>query len=73
MNNKFISIMTARIVRDFNPLQIVLFGSQARGDAHRHSDIDLLVVFSEQARIKGKLLLIFELPWLTYPWLRTSL
>ena len=72
MNNKFISIMTARIVRDFNPLQIVLFGSQARGDAHRHSDIDLLVVFSELSD-KGKLLLIFELPWLTYPWLRTSL
>ena len=47
MNNKFISIMTERIVRDFDPLQIILFGSQARGDADRDSDIDLLVVFSE--------------------------
>ena len=53
MNNEFISIMTARIVRDFDPLQIVLFGSQARGDAHRHSDIDLLIVFSELSD-KGK-------------------
>ena len=47
MNNEFISIMTERIVQDFDPLQIILFGSQARGDADRRSDIDLLVVFSE--------------------------
>jgi len=47
MNNEFISIMTERIVREFDPLQIILFGSQARGDADRHSDIDLLVVFAE--------------------------
>ncbi len=47
MNNDFISIMTERIVRDFDPLQIILFGSQARGDADRDSDIDLLVVFAE--------------------------
>ena len=47
MNNEFISIMTDRIVREFDPLQIILFGSQARGEADRHSDIDLLVVFAE--------------------------
>ena len=47
MNNDFISIMTERIVRDFDPLQIILFGSQARGDADGYSDIDLLVVFAE--------------------------
>ena len=47
MNNKFISIMTERIVREFDPLQIILFGSQARGDADPDSDIDLLVVFAE--------------------------
>ena len=49
MHNKFIAIMTERIVHDFDPLQIILFGSQARGDADRHSDIDLLVVFAELA------------------------
>lgn len=47
MNNEIISTMTDRIIRDFDPLQIILFGSQARGDTHAHSDIDLLVVFSE--------------------------
>ena len=47
MNNDFISIMTERIVREFDPLQIILFGSQARGDTDADSDIDLLVVFAE--------------------------
>ncbi|MDE0469238.1 MAG: HEPN domain-containing protein [Candidatus Poribacteria bacterium] len=47
MNNEFISIMTERIVREFDPLQIILFGSQARGDADQDSDIDLLVIFAE--------------------------
>lgn len=39
-----IAEMTARIVRDFDPLRIVLFGSHARGDASPSSDVDLLVV-----------------------------
>ena len=30
-----------------DPLQIILFGSQARGDADQQSDINLLVVFAE--------------------------
>ena len=47
MNNELISTMTARIVRNFHPVQIILFGSHARGDADPQSDIDLLVVFSE--------------------------
>ena len=49
MNNEHIATMTDRIVRDFHPVQIILFGSYARGEAHPHSDIDLLVVFSECA------------------------
>src|SRR3954453_14586701 len=37
--------MTRRIVARFDPLQVILFGSRARGDAHADSDVDLLVVF----------------------------
>ena len=48
-NNKHIATMRNRIVRDFHPVQIILFGSHARGEAHPHSDVDLLVVFSECA------------------------
>lgn len=36
--------MVRRIVEGFNPLSVVLFGSHARGEAKRDSDIDLLVV-----------------------------
>ena len=39
-----IPAMTQRIVLGFKPLRVILFGSQARGDASQHSDIDLLVV-----------------------------
>ncbi len=39
-----IGIMVERITSLFNPDQIILFGSQARGDAGVDSDIDLLVV-----------------------------
>ena len=36
--------MVKRIVRQFDPEQVILFGSQARGDAGPDSDVDLLVV-----------------------------
>jgi len=36
--------MVRRIVKQFDPEQIVLFGSHARGGADADSDVDLLVV-----------------------------
>ncbi len=37
-----------RIVANINsPSRVILFGSQARGDADRHSDLDLMVVERE--------------------------
>lgn len=39
-----VAAMAEQIVRAAQPLQIILFGSQARGDAHRWSDVDFLVV-----------------------------
>lgn len=39
-----IRLMTDRIVEQFDPLQVVLFGSFARGEERANSDVDLLVV-----------------------------
>lgn len=39
--------MVARIVRQFDPEKIILFGSHARGDAGKWSDVDLLVVMPD--------------------------
>ncbi len=36
--------MARRIVRKFRPERVILFGSQARGDAGPDGDVDLLVV-----------------------------
>ena len=42
-----IKVMADRIVRDYDPVKIILFGSHARGVAGPESDIDLLVVLPE--------------------------
>ena len=39
-----IPVMVERIVQEFHPLRVILFGSQARGEAGRWSDVALLVV-----------------------------
>ncbi len=46
---ELLPIMLDRIVRGFQPLRIILFGSQARDQADPASDIDLLVVLPEVA------------------------
>jgi predicted nucleotidyltransferase len=42
-----IETMMERIVRHFQPLQLILFGSHARGEATPRSDVDLLVVMPQ--------------------------
>lgn len=38
--------MVQRIVRQFHPERVILFGSHARGEAGADSDVDLLVVMA---------------------------
>jgi len=42
-----IQAIADRIAARFNPHKIILFGSQARGDWHPHSDVDLLVIIDD--------------------------
>lgn len=46
-----------RIVEVARPQQIILFGSAARGDMNRHSDVDLLIVKdgAHRRRLAGRI------------------
>ena len=46
MTADMLSIMVNRIVGRFKPARILLFGSQARGDAREWSDVDLMIVMN---------------------------
>jgi predicted nucleotidyltransferase len=46
--------MVRRIVRQFHPDRVILFGSHARGDAGPDSDVDLLVVMPVQGSRREK-------------------
>jgi predicted nucleotidyltransferase len=43
-------LATVRLVAEFHPQRVILFGSQARGRADARSDVDLLVICSVPAQ-----------------------
>ncbi|MCZ7402334.1 MAG: nucleotidyltransferase domain-containing protein [Candidatus Methanoperedens sp.] len=44
ISHEILDEVARRIVEKFHPEKIILFGSQARGTADSHSDVDLLVI-----------------------------
>ena len=42
--NQLLGTVCQRLVAGFSPEKIILFGSQARGTADEHSDVDILVI-----------------------------
>lgn len=42
----YLRTITEVLVRAFSPVQIILFGSFARGDQNRASDLDLIIIAS---------------------------
>jgi len=44
VNDTIINQMAECIVKEVNPVRIILFGSAARGQVHEDSDVDLLVI-----------------------------
>ena len=50
VDESVIDYVTRTIVEHFHPQRIILFGSHARGDARRDSDLDLCVVMETSER-----------------------
>ncbi len=44
VNQETVQAMVDRIVQKFNPQKVILFGSYARGNPTKDSDVDLLVI-----------------------------
>ncbi len=44
ISEKLVSKVIAKLIETAHPLQIILFGSYARGEAGKHSDLDILVI-----------------------------
>lgn len=44
INDDLLKKISQRLVADFHPQRIILFGSQARGTADERSDVDILVI-----------------------------
>jgi predicted nucleotidyltransferase len=45
--DSYLSLIKDRLIKEFNPEQIFLFGSRASGQSHPESDYDILLVVAE--------------------------
>jgi predicted nucleotidyltransferase len=50
MDRKQLEEITAKIVEQFHPVRVVVFGSHARGQAREDSDVDLFVEMETDRR-----------------------
>ncbi len=47
LDTNILKDMTKRLIKEFNPEQIILFGSHAWGNPNDDSDLDMMVVVSD--------------------------
>lgn len=48
-------------LREYEPERIILFGSQARGNADQHSDLDIVIIKETDERFLDRLKTVYEL------------
>ena len=61
VDQELIDDIVRRIVERFHPKRIVLFGSQARGDAGPDSDVDLFVEMESDLRLVDRMVEVSKL------------
>ena len=54
MISSALDILVESIIKDYEPEMVLLFGSQARGDANKYSDIDIIIVKDTKERLKDR-------------------
>ena len=59
LDQSILNDIIRRIVEVAQPEKVILFGSAARGDMNRHSDVDLLIV-KEQGETLGLMAQIYD-------------
>lgn len=62
-SQKQLAHLTSRIVEAANPESVVLFGSQAQGNATAGSDYDIALIFSDRDKIQNGLKLAHRALW----------
>ena len=60
LNDALVAEIIQRIVAVSDPQQIILFGSQARGDARHDSDLDILVIKDEVESLRAEAARIYR-------------
>ena len=54
-DNRAVDRVVEAIVRAYDPLRVIVFGSFARGDTHEGSDLDLIVVKDTHERFLDRI------------------
>jgi uncharacterized protein len=60
ISNKVLDEAVRRLVEKFHPEKIILFGSQARGTADKHSDVDILVIYPVKGNRRNLLMEMYR-------------
>lgn len=53
--------LKGRLIKEYNPEKIILFGSLARGDYHELSDIDMIIIKKTKKRFLERIEDVFSL------------
>lgn len=65
--SEIVSEQVVRCLKPYDPEQIILFGSYARGDVHQGSDVDLIIIKDTESKFLRRMDDILDLWDMDYP------